>query len=279
MSATGGIPWNKGKHGVQKYGVPWNKGLTKETDERVRRGAENEMGEKNHMFGKRYSKEKRKKMSEDRLGEKNPMFGKKHTDKSIKKMSVEKIGEKNNRWGKHHSDKTKKQIGESNTGKKRSDETKQKLREANIGKTLSEATIKKLLGRIPWNKGKNGLFHHTVETINKIIKNRKCYTPNGEELYLDYLLQNYFPDEWKYVGDGNCIINGLCPDFINVNGKKLIIELFGEYWHEGEKVPYKRTEDGRKEIFKQLGYNTLIIWSKELADNGAVVEKIRTFMQ
>jgi hypothetical protein len=36
---TGHIPWNKGRRGLQ---IAWNKGLTKETDDRVKKYGEKE---------------------------------------------------------------------------------------------------------------------------------------------------------------------------------------------------------------------------------------------
>ena len=34
---------------------------------------------------------------------------------------------------------------------------------------------------------------------------------------------------YKYCGDGSVIIGGLNPDFINTNGEKKLIEVFGDY--------------------------------------------------
>lgn len=35
-------------------------------------------------------------------------------------------------------------------------------------------------------------------------------------------------------------IGGLCPDFVNCNGKKVIIELFGDYWHDLDEEGYEK---------------------------------------
>jgi len=210
--------------------------------------------------------------------------------------------------GKHHSEKTKQKMRKSQKGLQAgqkhplygthlSKETKRKIGDAN-------------LGHIPWNKGKIGVQKHSEETIQKMkkIKTGKHHSektkqkmretslnlwqneehakkmielfqlkPNGIELYLDFLLQNYFPDEWKFVGDGEIILSGLCPDFINCNGKKLIIELFGDYWHNRKSIRYNYTEHGRKAIFMKYGYSTLIIWEYELTNEIKVIKKIRLF--
>lgn len=51
--------------------------------------------------------------------------------------------------------------------------------------------------------------------------------PNEYGKILDAILQEIFPNEWKYVGDGQLIINGKNPDWVNINGKKQLIELWG----------------------------------------------------
>jgi len=90
--------------------------------------------------------------------------------------------------------------------------------------------------------------------------------PNGRELQLQALIDKACPGEYIYTGDGKLMIGGLSPDFANCNGKKKLIELFGDYWHSDEVVKgvWKRTEFGRKATFSQFGYDTLVIWENEL---------------
>jgi len=87
-------------------------------------------------------------------------------------------------------------------------------------------------------------------------------------------------DPYKYTGDGALWIGGLNPDFAHCGDKKKLIELFGDYWHEGDVLKtrgWKSTEFGRKAVFSQLGYDTLIIWESELKDKKKVIEKIKEF--
>ena len=63
---------------------------------------------------------------------------------------------------------------------------------------------------------------------------------------------------YKYTGNGQFILSGMCPDFIHLNSRK-IVEMYGERWH----LPQE--EQKRIELFARSDYQTLIVWSKELA--------------
>lgn len=97
-------------------------------------------------------------------------------------------------------------------------------------------------------------------------------SPNKQELFLNNLLQKWFPNEWKFVGDGKMWINGKCPDFIHKE-KKLLIEYFGEHWHPGG----KEEELARVKLFEP-DYRTLVIRDYELKDVDKLREKINDFM-
>lgn len=94
--------------------------------------------------------------------------------------------------------------------------------------------------------------------------------PNKPEGILIELFEKYgFP--FKYTGDGNIWIGNHNPDFINVNGKKQVIELFGEYWHP--------VSDALEwvEHYERYGFTCLIIWVRELSNINNVLSKIRTY--
>jgi len=56
-------------------------------------------------------------------------------------------------------------------------------------------------------------------------------SPNKSELKLQTILNKLFPKEYKFVGNGQVVLGGKLPDFINVNGQKKIIEMFGTFYH------------------------------------------------
>jgi len=99
--------------------------------------------------------------------------------------------------------------------------------------------------------------------------------PTIPEKRLDSILQDNFPNEWKYVGNGDVWFGRKNPDFINCNGQKRIIELFGVYFHSKlPKLSRKEAECGRIECFLEYGFETLVIWDDEL-DDKKLIEKIR----
>ena len=93
-------------------------------------------------------------------------------------------------------------------------------------------------------------------------------TPNKMELEL---LITLAPLGWQYVGDGQLIVGGKCPDFWN--GDHKLIELFGDYWHQGE------NPEIRIQHFRDVGYGCLVIWEHELRDEAAVKAKVCAFVE
>ncbi len=100
--------------------------------------------------------------------------------------------------------------------------------------------------------------------LNRVVK------PNKKERFLIQLLQSTnLP--YDFVGDGKFIIDGKCPDFVNVNGQKKIIEIFGDYWHE------PKEENERIALFAKFGFKTLIIWEHELKNITSLTQRLLQF--
>jgi len=91
--------------------------------------------------------------------------------------------------------------------------------------------------------------------------------PNKGERLLDRIIQKACPGEYEYVGNGKALIDGLNPDWVSKNGKR-IIELFGRTYHDPKQAPWpvreRGTVRGRTAAFARMGYKTLIIWDSEL---------------
>jgi len=83
--------------------------------------------------------------------------------------------------------------------------------------------------------------------MNEIMKRFYIRPTKLEKIFMKLCRKNNLP--FRYVGDGSFWIGNANPDFVDSNGKKICVEIFGEYWHDkllNEKVPYFRTEEGRK---------------------------------
>ena len=105
--------------------------------------------------------------------------------------------------------------------------------------------------------------------------------PTKPEKKLQKILDRFFVGQYKYTGDGKLIINGRRPDFANCNGKKDLLEVFGDYWHSPQvtKERWERTELGTMMDYNSLGYRCLIIWERELNNlpEEEIVDKIKLF--
>lgn len=183
--------------------------------------------------------------------------------------------------GRTFSESHRKHLSEANIGKKGHPHTeahKEKMSLLLKGRTFSIDWRKKL------SKAKEGKYfgvsnpfwgkRHTDETKKKIangvLEHRKFSRPNkAEQRLLKLITENKLP--YRYVGDGQFILGGKCPDFLNVNGKKQVIELFGTYWHPIFDIAK------RQEHFRQYGFDTLFIWEDELKDMEKVTKKLVKF--
>jgi hypothetical protein len=149
------------------------------------------------------------------------------------------------------------------------------------GKEFSVAlsAIKKGRGKYCSRECKDRCPQHKklmLETMKNNRKNHSSVKRNKIEIKLNNII-NDLKLPYKFVGNGDVWIAGLNPDFININGQKKIVELFGEYWHKKPDTPYYRTEVGRKKIFSEYGYNTLIVWSEELRNPEVLKQKLLSF--
>jgi len=103
-------------------------------------------------------------------------------------------------------------------------------------------------------------------------RNPAVTTP--EKKVAAFIRQNKLP--YRYTGDGTFWLEKVNPDFININGEKKAIEVFGCYWHKcphcfpnvARKVKNFQTEQGRKELFKKYGWDVIILWEHDLVQRG-----------
>lgn len=212
-----------------------------------------------------------------KIGEANriALKGKKQSAESNRKRSM-------SLRGRPVSLATRQKLSKSNRGQKRSAEARRHMSESHKGK--------------PSNRLGARFTPEQKQRLSKAIKRlwanpeykRKCLLSiakghprkqNKKEKLLDCLLQDLFPRHYKYVGNGEILINGKNPDFINIHGQKKVIEFFGNYWHGSVKTGMTNTEHRRirEAIFSSRGYLPLIIWEHELRDIPRLVRKLKHF--
>lgn len=186
------------------------------------------------------------------------------------------------RIGKHLSEETKKKISNTEKGKLVSQKTRFLQSLSHAGKAQTQETKGKI-SKTFIEKGINvgpksstyGTHHNRWENpiwkemVLKKVFESNAFKPNRLENKFDLFLQNNFPNQFDFVGDGKIFIGGKVPDWFSTDGKKIIIELFGNYFHS-ESVKQrtkKQEEDQRIDHFKKYGYKTLIIWENEVGDS------------
>jgi len=99
----------------------------------------------------------------------------------------------------------------------------------------------------------------------RFYKNKKM---SNSERALSRLLNKLFPKEYKYVGNGLVYFEGRNPDFINVNGKKKLIEISSHsHIRKFDRINY----------FRKFGFETLFIWNRELKNLKKLKRKISEF--
>lgn len=158
------------------------------------------------------------------------------------------------------------------SGKKQSNYQKLRASQTHKGKVVTSEQKAKMVHY----KDTDPTWYESVCRSNKLMwkdpnyvraqmRARNC-KPNKFELYLKSIIDEIYPDEWEFVGDGKLIIDGKCPDFVH-KSKPMLIELFGDYWHRySEETP-------RIEFFRKSGYDTLIIWTHDFDRKEEVLVK------
>jgi len=182
------------------------------------------------------------------------------------------------------SEEHKRNIGLANTGKILSEETKNKISLAKTGKKLPPFTEEHKQNMSISRKGKSFTEKHK-ENLKESWKNEERRNKtvqaslklkqitSSEQILFDIIKRNNLP--FNYVGNGQVVFNGFCPDFLSKN-PKYIIELFGV----GHYCKNCRERDRRKlEVYSSLGYKTLIINTWSLNNEEKIVNKIKEFIK
>ncbi len=186
----------------------------------------------------------------------------------ITKLKIS-LANKGKNLGRHFSEETREKIRQSKLGKKRPDMINNTL---SLGRILSEEHKKKLSdnnGRYWLGKKRPDTSKQMKEWQSKYMRTRaKIFPNNPEKKVIDIISKYHLP--YKYTGDGAFWIENMNPDFVNCNGEKIALEVFGDYWH--------RDDNGKRErMLKKYGWDCIIIWEHEIKELSEldIVKKIR----
>ena len=219
------------------------------------------------MKGKVKSQEHRENLSKS-------LMGKKKSEEAKRNMSLVRTGTK-------LSEETKQKMSNSRKGKHMSEETRNLMCEIHKGKPFYK-TVNPMLGKHPSEETLVKMSEvqkvrwqgYTQEERDKRIKRMQKDThlkPTLPEQKMQALLDYCCPESFVYTGDGSSVMPGLNPDFTHCNGIEQVIEVFGDYWHQGE------NPQNLVDKYKQLGIDCLVIWEHELEEPEKVIERIKIF--
>ena len=111
----------------------------------------------------------------------------------------------------------------------------------------------------------NFALFHALEEHKKISKQQTKPELIFEEICKKYNLP------FHYVGDGQLWIGKskkrLNPDFIEANGERICVEIFGDYWHSlllNPKLKECTTLAYRRRHYKRYKWQSVFLWETDL---------------
>mgnify|MGYP001579822408 CR=1 FL=1 len=140
-----------------------------------------------------------------------------------------------------------------------------------------------------------GKEHNCRENINKMILSKLSKFKDLE--YKEKVLKKFFSSlklrptsyekqmskiiykynlPYKYVGDGSFLIGYKNPDYININGEKICIEVYHGYFKIRNYGSIENYEKQRSEHFDKYGWKTIFINEDEILskDENLILNKI-----
>ena len=211
------------------------------------------------MKGRKASKERIEKLKEFYKTHENPFKGKKHSKEARRKIG--EAGKGRIPWNKGKKCHYGTKISKTLKGRKLSLETRKKMSITNKGKIISKKTRKRI------SKAKKGM-PMAPEHLRNNIKSRNQCPNNFEKKCIDLFKENNLP--LKFVGDLNdkkYLIAGKIPNFASTNEKKVLVEVFCDYFKIRDFGSVENYKKERENIFLKQGWKTLFFSLKEI-NNG-----------
>ena len=214
-----------------------------------------------------------------------------------KAVRGEKKGKDNHNYGKKQTEDWKQNISKSLKGKiswdkgltKETDERIKERSQSMIGRIQTQITRKKISESSikMWNNPKHHLRmskqmkkqwqndeyrEKVLRNLNKTLMQRPTKL---EQSFIEFFSRNTLP--FKYVGDGKLIIGGKIPDFVETNGKKIVLEVGNKEeknWRFGD---WKKYELERINHFEKNGWKCLVFWDCQLDSEEEILKLLEAF--
>lgn len=192
-----------------------------------------------------------------------------------------------------------------NKGRKKSKETREKISKSKTGqrpwntgltkelddrlKTVGEKNSKNLTGRVQKieyvkkraltfklngkTTGQNHWMHKRPLPEDFTKKSLKRNEKSSLEIAFENIIKKYnLP--YKFVGNGDFVLNKKCPDFVNTNNEKIVIEVFCRKHKELLKDEgCEEWMNNRKKIFNSCGYEVLFFDETQIKED-IILEKL-----
>ena len=160
-------------------------------------------------------------------------------------------------------------------------ETRRKISQTLMGHSIDEKTREKIKQTLQsrWEMLSDEERSNLIKTALKGLAKK----PTSPEVRVINIIKKHrLP--YYYCGNGTIIIGSLNPDFINCNGVKKLIEVFGVPFHDPNRtflkeIPLTKQEEYRKAVYASLGFDCLVLWDDEMIklSDETIANKIKSF--
>jgi len=160
--------------------------------------------------------------------------------------------------------KNAKGVSEALKGKKLPEKIKRKISDSLKGRKKEWLSIqmKKSWNNKEWRENQ----------IKKILKASLKRPTILEKQMIEIINRNNLP--YRYTGNGNFIVAGKNPDFINCNGEKIAIEVFNSYWKEKDFNTVEKWKQQRQEIFAKYGWQLLFFDETQVKNGENIIRRL-----
>jgi len=112
------------------------------------------------------------------------------------------------------------------------------------------------------------IFRERTRKAQREAMNTKPTKP--EKKFIEIIEKYNLP--YRYTGDGDVWIGNRNPDFIEVNGKKAVVEIFGSYYHSplvNPKMLPIQTYSKTMADYKRYGFECHVFWEHDIMSENA----------